>query len=175
MGAQLDTAVLGLHTLVITADGLSGKATTTITYTVTAPAPAVTAQSLLVTGLAQSTARWRTGKPKQAGKTPFGTSFSFNSDAAAQLTFKFSRAEQGRKNGRRCVPLTAHNAGHPKCTRLVNVGSKLINAVTGPNRVRFDGVIAAKALAPGNYVLTLTSSSAGSQPTLGTLRFTIVK
>jgi hypothetical protein len=145
---------------------------------VAAPAPSVSgghSERLLVMALA---ARWRLGKPtkKFSGKPAVGTSFSFASELAARFTFAFSRTEQGRKDGSRCVARTHANARRPVCACLVSAGSMAVSDSAGANHVRFNRVVRSK-LAPGAYVVTVTAAPAGggSQTKVGTLKFTIVK
>jgi hypothetical protein len=175
-GEALSTSFPGTHTVVVTAHDPSWPdVTATVTYNVIAQAPGATTPGLLVNALAQSSARWRDRGPVRRDNAPLGTTFSFTSDMPAQVTFRFSRTEAGRKLHANCVALTKHNAGNARCTREVSVASLSVAAAAGANHVSFRGALGARKLAPGRYLAVATASNAGLQVTVGTVKFTIVK
>jgi hypothetical protein len=110
------------------------------------------------------------------GKPAGGAMVSYEDSSAAQMSALVARALPGRKVGGKCVPETAVNAGRKECTRFVKVGRFSHADAAGPNRFRFSGRLAGKALPPGEYRLELASwaSSSGlkSAPVLGS--FTVL-
>jgi hypothetical protein len=132
-----------------------------------------------VSGLGQSSSRWRRGKGlphiSSAG-APVGTTFSFTLNEPATASFAFTRRAPGRRAKGRCVAVTPGNAGKPKCKRTLNVGSFSLAGHSGLNEASFQGRLSrAKTLQPGAYSVVLTARDsrglkAASQP----LSFTIL-
>jgi putative Ig domain-containing protein len=122
-----------------------------------APAPAVT-------NLKASHRVWRTGTgPARISKVdrgarkrpPIGTTFSFELNVTADVTFSFTRHVAGRKAGAGSLAF----AGHP-----------------GKNNVAFRGRISRKnKLKPGRYTLTVTAASPdGQRSAPASLNFKVV-
>jgi hypothetical protein len=170
---QLDTQDLGRHTFTVTAtDAFAQSASLSVSYTVVA-APAVTAGPLArlrITRLSQSSSRWRI-----AG----GTSFSFDPNLAAVVTFIFGRELNGREAAGRCVAQAPANAHDPACTRTQRVGSLQRFEPGGMDVVPFNGRLGSSSLAPGGYTVAVSATAIGRKSALpfaaGTLKFTIAR
>src|SRR4051794_4476279 len=141
-GAALDTSIPGPHTFTVNAvdsDGIT--ATRSASYTVVKRVPPS------IAGLKQSTGRWR-----EHGRRPHGTTFSFRLDQPARVALRFARGGK-------------------------SAGSLGMSGHSGLNRVRFVGRLSRKRiLAPGRYSVRATATSDGGQSsTRRALRFTIVR
>lgn len=178
----------------VTGPGGSSEVSAADRYTFTAPAttPGASPSTLLapppggpvakpaVSGLDQSSSRWRRGKglPRisRAGGAPVGTIFSFTLNEPATASFAFTRRAPGRRVKGRCVAVTPANAGKAKCKRTVSAGSFSLAAHAGPNKVSFQGrVSSSKTLKPGTYGLILAARDArGLKAASRPLSFTIV-
>lgn len=188
---------------IFASDDDGGRTSTTVTYTVTAPAlaplvpvtpsPAPSGPATpmplpftpkplqMISAVKESSAHWRAGNAlpgTHAGAPPAtrspGTDFSFSSSTAGQLQLVFRRQEAGRKNGPLCVAPTRANRHRAACIRLGPPLTLPIDAGAGENYVSFDGRVSASSrLKPGSYVAKL--ELAGTIDVLGTLRFTILK
>jgi sugar lactone lactonase YvrE len=85
-----------------------------------------------------------------------GTTISYSDSQAATTTFTVLRGHPGVERVRRgCVkPSRAvPKIGGRRCTRYVRVGSFIHIDRGGPNRFRFTGRMAGRALRPGRYLL----------------------
>lgn len=169
---QLDTQTLGSHTFTVTAtDAFAESASLTVSYTVVAAPPSVTAGAdarLRITRLSQSSSRWRIGG---------GTRFSFDPNLAALVTFVFQRDLTGRRSAGRCVAETSANLHDPACTRTQRVGSLRRFEPGGIDVVPFDGRLGGSSLAPGSYTVAVSATAIGATSPLvysaGTLKFTV--
>jgi 6-phosphogluconolactonase (cycloisomerase 2 family) len=134
----------------------------------------------VLTGLSETQKVWRAGKAPASisshskQKVPLGTTFSFELNEAANVTFEFSDTAFGRESAKRCVAQTDKNRGKRRCTRTVIPGTLSLSAPAGTDKVVFDGRLASgKPLAPGSYTLTAVATASGKQSTPAKLRFTI--
>jgi hypothetical protein len=106
-----------------------------------------------LTGVSQSTRRWRAGRrPSPGGRAhpaPIGTTFRFDLNVSARVTFDFER--RGHRLGRLRL------FGYP-----------------GVNTVRFRGRLPGRrSLSPGRYTLVVTATSAAGRSSPRSLRFAI--
>jgi hypothetical protein len=128
----------------------------------------------LLSGLQQSSDRWRISKPKRGPKLPVGTTLRFKLDRAAQVQLTFSRIVSGRRAGGRCVKAGKGNRGKPRCDRARSAGTLQVAGKAGSNAIAFNGKLRGRALAPGRYRLLVTATANGKTSTAKSLRFTIV-
>jgi hypothetical protein len=134
-----------------------------------------------LSGLRESAKTWREGNAlahisakKSPKKLPVGTTFTFNLNERASVTFAFTQPAAGRKIGKKCVPQTKKNRTRPRCTRTVTAGTLTFAGHAGTNKVRFAGRISAhKRLSPGGYTLHVTAAASGVRSLASTLHFTI--
>ena len=81
----------------------------------------------------------------------------------AKVVFTIQRKAKGRRVNGKCVPETAANRSHPRCTRYKSIGSFKQAGDAGPNAKRFSGKIGKKRLAAGSYRVKLVATdSAGN-------------
>ena len=159
----------------------------TKTLTVIAVATPIVTTSLsntvapIVTAVKESAPKWLEGNAlarfSARRKLPIGTTFSFNLNESARVSFAFTQPASGRKVGTRCVTPNRQNKKKPRCTRKLTRGTLSFTAHVGSNKVRFQGRIArSKKLKPGRYTLTMIATNAAGQRSLPhSLSFTIVK
>ncbi|HXB65535.1 MAG TPA: hypothetical protein VNV42_11745 [Solirubrobacteraceae bacterium] len=160
------------------------ESTTTTPTQTTSSSPSVPSETPLpppaVQDASQSTTRWREGNQLASisrTKTPTGTTFSFQLNEQATVTFSFAQSVSGRKAGGKCVMQTEKNRRKPACTRTVTAGTLTFTGHSGANKVAFQGRISpVNRLKPGRYTLVITATnSAGARSTSASLSFTIVK
>jgi hypothetical protein len=160
------------------------ESTTTTPTQTTSSSPSVPSETLLpppaVQDASQSTTRWREGNQLarvSRGKTPTGTTFSFQLNEQATVTFGFAQSVSGRKAGGKCVTQTKKNRRKPPCTRTVTAGTLTFTGHSGTNEMAFQGRISpVSRLKPGRYTLVITATnSAGAPSAPASLSFTIVK
>ena len=166
-GSALPTGSLGTHTMRVSATDSNGITTQrTVTYTVIAPRPTVTA-------FAQTASSWaERGAPH--GRPPVGTRFSVSVDQSSTITLRFTRIAAGSLTGTRCVATTARNRGARSCTRLLDAGTVTLHTQRGAVSVRFVGSTSRGMLAPGTYTVTVSAVGiAGVQSATRTLRFVV--
>ncbi len=136
----------------------------------------------------QSRRKWREGKAlaritaskrskNSKKKPPLGTTFSFNLNEAAKVSFAFTQRVGGREMSRRCVAQTKANRRKHACKRTVTRGTLSFTGHDGTNRVSFQGRIShSLELRPGTYTLIITATNAAGQRSAPKqLTFTIVK
>lgn len=138
-----------------------------------------------LSSLGQTNKTWREGVAlaqlsssgaKRGKKLPIGTTFTFDLDRAAQVTFTFTKPAPGRKVGKRCVAQSRKNKRKQRCKRTVTAGTITFAAHGGTNKVRFQGLISKrKKLKPGSYKLLVLASAAGMRSRTATLSFTIAR
>jgi len=106
-----------------------------------------------------------------------GTSIGYRLSESSAVTFTVYRARPGRRVRGRCVKPTRSNATRKRCTRYVKVrGSLARTGAAGPNRLRWSGKLAGKALRVGRYRLNAQArDSAGNRSGVVTAKFRIVK
>ncbi len=139
----------------------------------------VTATPPSITGLSQSTRRWRLGgklaRLAAAAKPPVGTTFGFTLNQAATARFGFAQLLPGRRVNGKCVAQTAANRNRPACTRSVGRGALSFSASAGAHKLFFQGRVSRTTkLLPGVYTLTITATNAQGQASRTTQSFTIV-
>ena len=157
----------------------------TQTLTVTAVAPITTpppkAIAPLITAFRESATKWLEGKALAVfsvkHEPPVGTTFSFNLNESARVSFAFTQRATGRRVARKCVARTRKNKNRPRCSRTLTRGTLSFNAHAGTNKMRFQGRITrSQNLKPGRYTVTVTATNAAGQRSLPkSLSFTIVK
>jgi probable HAF family extracellular repeat protein len=140
-GEALDTRTLGTHTFTVTAtDGLGQIGSATVRYLVSRQK--VAAPSPRLAQVRQSARRWRLDNrhPRPTGRRPpIGTTFSFNLNIPAMVTFTFTQQTAGRKVGGRCVAQTKRNRNLPRCLRTTSAGAFTLTGRRGANKVRLAG------------------------------------
>jgi hypothetical protein len=120
--------------------------------------------------------RGRAERPTGAQRRRRGTRFRFSLSEPARVVFTISRAQPGRRVGRRCVKPTRRNRARRKCTRYVRVRSFAVQGLAGANTKRFSGKIGRRALKPGRYRATLIATdAAGNRSAPKQLRFRVVR
>lgn len=113
--------------------------------------------------------------PKRKGRKGGGTSFRYTVNEAAIVRFKIERKKIGRLVGKKCKPRTAKNAKRKKCPIFKRVGSRSQKAKTGANRLKWNGNLKGKPLAPGSYRATVVATDgAGGRSTPQTVGFRIL-
>jgi hypothetical protein len=152
---------------------------------VPAPAPSSTggggsgsAPSVLtmtISGLAETAARFAE-KHVRHSHLALGTTFSFTLSLAGEVKLVFTKAVAGRRVKARCTRLTKHNRHKPHCSLTATVATMTVAGVAGANKIKFNGTVQGKRLAPGHYTVTLTATSASTTPsTPASLSFTIIR
>jgi streptogramin lyase len=135
----------------------------------------------ILSGLSETAKTWREGnalahasRKSKKKILPLGTTFSYDLNEPASVTFTFTEAASGRKVGITCVAQTNKNKKMQRCTRTVLAGTLTFSAHAGTNTVRFEGPIStSKKLRPGSYTLVVTATASGEHSTPSTLHFTI--
>jgi virginiamycin B lyase len=143
--------------------------------------PVVAPLAPILSGLSETARTWREGgalasisKKSKKPKLPLGTTFSFNLNEAASVTFAFTESLSGRKVKQKCVTQTGRNRHRPRCTRTLHAGTLTFSAHAGTNKVRFEGPISTETkLRLGSYTLLATATTSGEQSAPRTLHFTI--
>jgi hypothetical protein len=138
------------------------------------PDPVATAPA--ISGLQQTSARWRTARAG-AGRSrqPVGTTFRFRLDRAAQVRLEFDQTTAGRRIRGACAKATVANRGKPRCSRVESRGTLTVAGRAGENAVRFRGRLGRRTLAPGRYRLRVTAVADGKRSAAVSLSFTIVR
>ncbi len=106
-----------------------------------------------------------------------GTTVSYSDSQAARTTFTVLSEHPGVERAKRgCVrpPRAAPKIGGRRCTRYVRVGSFIHTDHNGPNRFRFTGRIAGRALSPGRYLLQALPMLGGRTSTPRARTFRII-
>jgi hypothetical protein len=115
-----------------------------------------------LTSFSQSASVWREAlaKPRGAKRgSPVATTFSFQLNVPATVTFKFTNL------GRHCQ--------HKGCT--VTAGALTVSGTAGSNRLVFKGRFPRSApLAPGKYTVFAVATTSGGSSAPKTLTFTIL-
>ncbi len=121
---------------------------------------------LVLTGVRQSRNRWR---------ERVGTVFKFTLNAAARVTFTFTKSGPGRRVSGVCVATTGTNRRRPRCRRTIVLGAIGVHAHRGPNSLSFAGRLGPGArLGPGGYAVFITANAGDPLSAQKSLRFTVV-
>lgn len=130
--------------------------------------------------LSQSHRTWRAGKKlatvsKHKGhKPPIGTTFRFDLNVPASVTFAFDQRLTGRRVKHRCVGQTSANRHAHRCTRSKPRGSLTVNAPAGADQAVFQGRLShSKKLKAGNYAVTVGARNSVGASRSYSLKFTI--
>lgn len=107
----------------------------------------------VVSGLRQSSSRWRTRGALGRSTLPVGTTFRFRLDRPAQVRLAFLRIAPGRDEQAR--------------------GEVKIAGEAGTNAYGFQGKLRRRTLGPGRYRLLVTASADGETSTAASIEFTI--
>jgi hypothetical protein len=158
---------------------MSADHTVTATFTpTTTTTTAPSAEPPSISSLKQSAPTWREGSGlahvSARRKPPVGTTFSFDLNEPATVTFMFTQQATGREASGKCVARTNHNAHKPHCS-LIRVEGKLhFSAHRGTNHVLFQGRVSrTQRLKPGHYALVVIATANGKTSRPSTLNFTI--
>jgi hypothetical protein len=139
------------------------------------PGPVVGHLAPVLSGLHQSTRKWREhGRKKAHHKPPRGTKFTFTLDQSATVTLTFVQSTKGRIAGGHCVAPRKSNRHHRACTRTLVKGKFTVHGTIGRNSVAFGGRVGGKLLKPGRYTLVLTATANGLTSVGRRISFTIV-
>ena len=89
-----------------------------------------------------------------------GAQVSYTLNVAAGVRFTVQRASSGRRAGKSCAKQTSANRKRRRCVRYAAVpGSFARSSPAGPDRFRFSGRLANRALKPGRYRLLATPTA----------------
>jgi hypothetical protein len=142
----------------------------------TDPGPGPSATAALVSGLQQSSSRWRTRAVHRRPRLPVGTTFRFRLNRAADVRFAFSQIVPGRRaTTARCVKPTKANRDKPRCSRYQTSGTLNLTGTAGSNAYTFRGKIHGRTLKPGRYRLSVTALHDGTRSAAATITFTIAR
>lgn len=181
------------NTLWVALQGINGQANTFTKVArvsgIEPPAPPV-ADVIRISGLKLVPKRFRVarkptaisarkrGKAKARKPVPAGSSIRFTLSRAGEVKITVERKAKGRRSGGRCVKPTRKLRDRKGCTRWVRTRRALDRKglAAGPQRIPFSGRIGRKALAPGQYRLTVSAAAVpGPRPYVAkTTRFTVV-
>jgi streptogramin lyase len=135
----------------------------------------------VLSAVRESAKRWRRGgklaRASRARRAHLGTTFSFELNVPASVTFSFTQGRPGRRVGHACVVKNRRNARHRACTRSVTVARLTVSAHAGSNKVLFQGRVSkSRRLALGSYHAVLVATNAvGVRSRAASLRFEIVR
>lgn len=119
------------------------------------PSPDLGPAAPLVSGLRQSSSRWRTQGARHGSRLPVGTAFRFKLDRPARVRLAFLRVVPGRRDQAR--------------------GAVEMAGKAGANVYRFRGTIRGRVLARGRYRLRLTALADGQASAVASIGFTIAR
>ena len=142
------------------------------TSTTTPPVPPV------LSHVSQTHKTWRLGTKlatisSSKKPPPVGTTFKFDLNQVAQVSFAFEQLFPARKVKGRCVPQTSHNLHASKCTRYGRSRTMSLTAAAGSDKVAFDGRVSRSTkLKNGSYEVSIQASAAGGRSNTETLKFT---
>jgi 6-phosphogluconolactonase (cycloisomerase 2 family) len=118
--------------------GGSGAAQTTVSLSIDATAPVVSALKA------------KTRKRK--------TSLSYSLSESSSVSAAIDRVSKGRKAGKRCAKQTPKNRKRRACARYTKLGAIKQQAVAGSNTITLPAKLGGKRLRPGRYRATLTAT-----------------
>lgn len=115
-------------------------------------------------------------KPRGKAKGKFGTTFSYSASEPAGVSFTIERKKPGRLFGGKCKPQTQKNKqGHKKCPLFKRLGPLNQKAKAGANKLKWNGRLKGKPLAPGSYRATaLATDGAGGRSAPQTVGFRVL-
>jgi len=90
-----------------------------------------------------------------------GTRVGFRLSRGATVDFFVHRLLPGRRVGTRCLAQNRLNRTRPRCVRAVYRGKFFADGSPGAQSARWNGWLAGRRLAAGNYRLMLTARAAG--------------
>lgn len=127
-----------------------------------------------LTGVTQSASAWHEGDAVAIiSSAPLGTTFSFQLNVPARVTFTFVPNYSGR---RVCTVHDSPTGVTRRCRRVVAVSTLSFSGHAGANHVRFLGRLSSVAkLAPASYRLTIAARNAVGAAAPATLHFTILR
>jgi hypothetical protein len=165
------------YRLLVSATILPNPTETTTTTTGTTPAPPP-APGPALSHVSQNHKTWRLGTKlatiSSSRRPPVGTTFKFDLNEPAQVSFAFTQLFPGRKVSGRCVAQTSHNLHTAKCTRNGRTRAASFNAAAGADKVAFDGRISRSTkLKPGSYEVAIQARNSSGRSNTVTLKFTI--
>ncbi len=155
--------------------------TVTAAFDPVKPATPLPSHAPSLTSAKQSHRTWREGRKlaslARTGKTPVGTTFSFELDQPATVRLAFTQSVAGRRANGKCVPPTPRNRRRQACKRTVTRGVVVLGGHAELNKILFQGLLArSKKLPLGSYTLLLSATNGARQRSaVQSLRFTIVK
>jgi hypothetical protein len=167
------TVKLGQNTLTAVATDHAGNTTTA-----TATAAYVDKVAPAVTGFTVSPRTFRVGAGPTAvtARAKAGTTFKFSLSEDSSVSINISRAQAGKRSGKRCVKPTKKLSHAKMCQRLVSRGTLHRTLSAGKRSVKFTGRIGNKKLAPGRYVATTTATDqAGNKSKKKTVKLRVVR
>jgi hypothetical protein len=172
----------GAHPVTVTATDSAGNTSSQTASIAVAPGAAPKAVAPVLSKLSLTHRTFRVGKAataisaqKRKKKVPTGTTIRFTLDRAGSVAIRSARALPGRKSGKRCVKPTKRLSHAKHCTRFVNARALTRKAKTGRNNIAFSGRIGKRALARGNYRLTVVPSVPGARGKSKETTFKIVR
>jgi hypothetical protein len=202
--AATNTTVTTTRTITVTAtptttsNATTTTTTSTGTTTTTHAGPPPKTATLQISAVTQTARVWRRGSHQATitasrrghkRRPPVGTTFGFTLRRAASVRLAFARRARGIRSGKRCVPLTkvrkpstpstsrharAKPPTSPICIRWPAAGTVTLTGHSGADKVRFQGRLAKRRLAPGTYRVTVSASAAGRRVSARPLSFRIV-
>jgi hypothetical protein len=167
------------HAQVLATNGDGATSSSDVTFTTPASGGGGQVPPVL-SRIRQSATRWLEGRLRARisarRRLPVGTTFRFELNEPATVTFSFTQSAAGRIVRGRCVAVTKRDARRRRCRRTVVRGTLSFAAHRGANTVRFQGVLArGRHLKPGTYTLAIAAALAGARRSAPSrLRFTIV-
>ncbi|MGO9819092.1 MAG: hypothetical protein ACLPTJ_00390 [Solirubrobacteraceae bacterium] len=172
------TGQMPYYRLLVSATILPNPTTTTTTTsgttttTISLPPP-------ILSHVSQAHKTWRLGTKlatiSSSNKSPpVGTTFKFDLNQAARVSFAFTQLFAGRKVKGKCVSQTSHNLHARKCTRYGRTRTMSFTARAGSDKVAFDGRVSRSTkLKTGSYRVAIQASAAGGRSNTVSLGFTI--
>lgn len=122
------------------------------------PRASATVDTLPLLGKPKAKPKKFEAKPKGKAKGKFGTTFRYTVNESAKVRFKFERKLPGRLVGKKCKPATEKNKARKSCPRFKGVGSRAQKAKAGASKLKWNGRLGGKPLAPGSYRATVTAT-----------------
>jgi hypothetical protein len=158
-----------------TPSGSNSSSDSPVTPAPSATPPDTTAPALTALGLTNKKFAVGPGATALNARAKLGTKLRFTLSEAARVGIAITRQDRGRRKGSTCAKPTPKLRRAKSCTRSTLKGTLTRTGRPGPNTVTFSGRIGRKALAAGNYKMTLTAvDGAGNKSKRADLSFVIV-